>query len=122
GLAVITTAASAPLARLAYLQLATVPAMANAGMNHDPGLPTGTWVVTGVVGFALLLVLVLPLLRRTGSFVDAEQAKSRPGRRAAFQRSGLDLAVVVVAALAYWQLRSYRSPVMDQGGVATVDP
>lgn len=122
GLAVITTAASAPLARLAYLQVASVPAMADAGMNRDPGLPITTWIVTGVVGLALLIVLVSPLLRRTGSFVDAEQAKSRPGRRAAFQRSGLDVAVVVVAALAYWQLRNYRSPVLDQGGVAAVDP
>src|SRR5690606_34734164 len=122
GLAVITTVASAPLARLAYLQVASVPAMDNAGMNRDPGLPVTTWVVTGVVGVALLIVLVAPLLRRTGSFVDAEQAKSRPGRRTAFQRSGLDVAVVAVAALAYWQLRNYKSPVLDQGGVAAVDP
>lgn len=122
GLAVITTAAAAPLARLAYLQVASVPAMQDAGMNRDPGLPVSTWVVTGVVGVALLLVLVAPLMRRTGSFVDAEQAKSRPGRRAAFQRSGLDIAVVAIAALAYWQLRNYRSPVLSTGGVASVDP
>src|SRR5690606_29943018 len=122
GLAVITTAAAAPLARLAYLQVASVPAMQDAGMNRDPGLPVSTWVVTGVVGVALLLVLVAPLMRRTGSFVDAEQAKSRPGRRAAFQRSGLDIAVVAIAALAYWQLRSYESPVLADGGVAQVDP
>lgn len=122
GLGVATAAAAAPLARLAYLNIAAVPEMDQAGMNLDPGLPVGVWVVTGIVGLALVVVLVAPLMRRTGSFVDAEQAKSRPGRRAAFQRSGLDLGVVVLAALAYWQLRTYRSPVLDGGGVASVDP
>ena len=61
-------------------------------------------------------------MRRQTSFVDAEQARSRPGRRAAFQRSGLDIAVLALAALAYWQLKNYKSPVMSEGGVASVDP
>jgi hypothetical protein len=122
GLGVVTTLVAAPLARQAYLLLSSAPVMQQAGLNRDPGLPVATWVVTGIVGLALMVVLVAPLLRRASSFVDAEQAKSRPGRRAAFQRSGLDLAVVVLAALAYWQLRSYRSPVLEGGGVAQVDP
>jgi hypothetical protein len=121
-LGVLTTIIAAPLARQAYLWLSSAPVMRQAGMHRDPGLPAATWVVVGVVGLALVIVLVAPLLRRSSNFVDAEQAKSRPGRRAAFQRSGLDLAVVVLAALAYWQLRSYRSPVLDGGGVAQVDP
>lgn len=122
GLGAITALAAAPLARLAYLQLSSMPLMDQAGMHRDPGLPLATWLVTGVVGLALVVVLVAPLLRRSTTFVDAEQAKSRPGRRAAFQRSGLDVAVVVLAALAYWQLRSYESPVLADGGVAQVDP
>ena len=96
--------------------------MANAGMNVDPGIPPLTWVVTGIVGLILIGVLVAPLLRRQTSFVDAEQARSRPGRRAAFQRSGLDIAVLVLAALAYWQLKNYKSPVLASGSVASVDP
>lgn len=122
GLAAVTAGLAAPLSRLAYLQLASLPAMEDAGLRRDPGIPAGVWIVTGIVGLALLLVLAVPLLKRSGSFVDAEQAKSRPGRRAAFQRSGLDVGVVALAALAYWQLRSYRSPVQASDGVASVDP
>lgn len=121
-LGAITTAVAAPLARLAYLALARTPVMDNAGMAVDPGIPPQTWVVTGVVGLILIAVLVVPLMRRQGTFVDAEQARSRPGRRAAFQRSGLDIAVLALAALAYWQLKNYRSPVLAGGTVAKVDP
>ena len=102
-LGVLTAVIAAPLARLAYLALAQTPIMANGGMNVDPGIPPLTWVVTGIVGFILIVILVAPLMRRQTSFVDAEQARSRPGRRAAFQRSGLDIAVLVLAVLAYWQ-------------------
>lgn len=118
----ITTAVAAPLARLAYLALAETPTMIEAGMAVDPGIPPFTWVVAGVVGLLLIIVLVAPLAKRQGSFVDAEQARSRPGRRAAFQRSGLDIAVLALAGLAYWQLKNYESPVLASGGVATVDP
>jgi len=121
-LGAITTAVAAPLARLAYLALADTPVMVNAGMNVDPGIPPLTWVVAGIVGLILIAILVAPLMKRQGSFVDAEQARSRPGRRAAFQRSGLDVAVLALAGLAYWQLKNYKSPVQAGGGVATVDP
>jgi hypothetical protein len=121
-LGVITTAVAAPLARLAYLALAETEVMTDAGMNVDPGIPPLTWVVAGIVGVILIAVLVAPLMKRQGTFVDAEQARSRPGRRAAFQRSGLDIAVLALAVLAYWQLKNYKSPVLSSGGVATVDP
>lgn len=121
-LGAITTLVAAPLARLSYLALSRAPLMEDAGMNADPGIPPWTWIVAGTVGIALVVVLVAPLLRRSGTFVDAEQARSRPGRRAAFQRSGVDIAVLVLAGLAFWQLTSYESPVIAGGGVAKVDP
>jgi hypothetical protein len=118
----VTAAAAAPLARYAYMALASQDAMARAGMNKDPGLPVWTWAVTGTVGLLLVIILVAPLLRRGGSFIDAEQSRARPGKRAAFQRSGLDVAAVVLAGLAYWQLRSYESPVVTSDGVPRLDP
>jgi hypothetical protein len=121
-LGAITAGVSPWLARYGYQAIASQEVMTRAGMDQDPGLPVWIWTVTGVVGFVLMVVLVAPLLKRTGSFVDSEQARSRPGKRAAFQRSGLDVALVVLAALAYWQLRSYESPVIADGGIARLDP
>ncbi|GIG55367.1 FtsX-like permease family protein [Demequina activiva] len=118
----ITIAASPLLASVAYRALASRDAMARAGMNQDPGIPPLTWAVTGVLGVVLILVMVAPLLRRGASFIEAESAQARPRRGAAFQRGGLDLALLVLAGLAYWQLRSYESPVIADGGVARLDP
>lgn len=121
-LGLLTTALGPPLALGAYSVISRQPALAEAGMNQSPGLPPLVWGVSAVVGLLLVAILVLPLLRRGGTFVDAEQARSRPSGRAAFQRGGVDLALVALAALAYWQLRSYESPVMAGDGVARVDP
>ena len=121
-LAAVTTAAGPPLANVVYRFLSGVGPMEDAGMNRDPGLPTATWVVSGIVGLALLIVLITPLLRRGATFVEGEQARSRPSRATMLQRSGLDLALLVLAVLAYLQLRGHDSPIITQGGVAQVDP
>jgi|GEM_PF-270258 len=122
GLAVVTAAASPFLARALYLALAQTPAMRAAGMDRDPGISPQTWVVAGLAAAVFAVVLVSPLLRRQGTFVDAEAERARPDRKGFLQRSGLDLAVVVLAALAYWQLRQYASPLVRSGAGLAVDP
>ncbi|MCJ7827061.1 MAG: hypothetical protein MUP36_02325, partial [Demequinaceae bacterium] len=121
-LAAFTTSAGPILANVAYRFIARVGAMRDAGMDRDPGLPPLVWIVSGVVGLALLIVLVAPLMRRGVTFVEGEQARSRPSRATSLQRSGLDFALVALAVLAYFRLRGYRSPVMTTGGIASVDP
>src|SRR5450830_910002 len=121
-LAAITTALSPELARRLFLLVAQHSALAEAGMDRDPGIPRLTWYVAGVVGLVFAVVLVSPLLRRATTFVEAEQARARPDRMSAIQRSGLDFAIHVLAGLAYWQLRSYRAPVLGGGTSYRVDP
>ncbi|NLF03942.1 MAG: FtsX-like permease family protein [Actinomycetales bacterium] len=122
GLAVVTAVASPFLARALYLALAGTPAMRDAGMDRDPGLSTQTWVVAALAAAVFAVVLVSPLLRRQGTFIDAEAERTRPDRKGFLQRSGLDLAVVALAALAYWQLRQYASPLVRTGLGLAIDP
>src|SRR5690606_32178168 len=96
GLAIITAVASPFLARGMYLALAQTPAMREAGMNRDPGITPQTWVVAAIGAVVFAVVLISPLLRRQGTFVDAEAERARPDRKGFLQRSGLDLAVVVL--------------------------
>lgn len=118
----LTVAAAAPLARLAYLKLADVDILRNAGFDKDPGLPRGAWFAGAVVAFFLVVIVLAPLTRRSALMVEAEADRARPGKKAAFQRSGLDAAVIVLAGLAFWQLSIYRSPVVSGEGPPRLDP
>ena len=119
---VLTVASAAPAARLAYLTLGDLPILRNAGFNQDPGVPTGAWVAGAIVAVVLIVIVLAPLMRRSALMVEAEADRARPGKKAAFQRSGLDAAVIVLAGLAFWQLSIYRSPVVSGEGPPRLDP
>lgn len=86
------------------------------------GTPWLTWAAAVVVGVLVTIALVSPLLRAPGTFVEGEQERSRPDRRAVVARSGLDLMVLALAATAYWQLSTYRSPLLGSGASLALDP
>lgn len=96
------------LARVVYVVVANQPAMVASGMPIDSGLPPIVVVVGAVTAALFGLVLVAPLVRREGSFHEGEQGNARQQRFSGLQRSGLDVALIVIAAVAYWQLLSYE--------------
>ncbi|WP_199423618.1 ABC transporter permease [Actinotalea solisilvae] len=120
--ALLVAAAGPPLARQVHLLLAGRPAMVAAGVTQDPGLPPAAWLTAAAVALLVAVVLVSPLLRRAGTFLEGEQARARPDRRAVLARSGLDVVLVVLASVAYAQLQGYRSPVAREGATLVVDP
>lgn len=111
---------SAVLARLAYQVVAAQPAMIAARMPADSGLPPVTWIVAAVTACLFVVVLVAPLLRAEGSFHEGEQGGARQQRFSGLQRSGLDVALVVLAGIAYWQLLRYQGS--SAGSAFGVDP
>lgn len=121
------TAALAPLlARLVYRALAVQPPMVAAGMPPDSGLPPLGWYIAAGVSFLFVIVLVAPLLRRSPAFgaaegAAAERGRGRQRRASGIMRSGLDLGLVVLAGVVYWQLQAYRTPVGD-GASLSIDP
>lgn len=121
GVALVTTLVSPWLAGLLFQGITSVGPLARAGLHHDPGHPPILWITCVVSSFVLATVLLGPLLRRRGSAVDAEQRLVRQDGRGGLARSGADLALLVLAGLAVWQLSSYRSPV-DQAGPGRLDP
>jgi FtsX-like permease family len=84
----------------------------------------GTWrdalgaaLVVAVIAAAAMLVPVL----RSGPSV----ARARRGRQAAIAgatRAGADLALIVLAVLAGWQLRRYSAVTATGGAAASIDP
>jgi ABC-type antimicrobial peptide transport system permease subunit len=121
-LGVITAAVSPLLANLVYRALAAQPAMVSAGMPGDAGLPALTWATAAGISLLFVIVLVVPLIRQGRTFVDAEQSRGRQRAASGLMRSGLDIGFVIIAAIAYWQLRSYHSPVSSTSVSIAVDP
>ncbi|MDQ0371913.1 FtsX-like permease family protein [Cellulomonas humilata] len=121
GVALVATLVSPWLAGLLFQAITSLGPLAEAGLHHDPGRPPTLWITCAAASFVLAGVLLGPLLRRRGSVVDAEQQLVRQDRRGGLARSGADLALLVLAGLAVWQLRAYRSPVVDAGS-GRLDP
>lgn len=120
GIAVLTTALAPFVARALYGAVVAQPVLASAGLDHDPGLPLHLLVTCAAAAALFAAVLLAPLLRRPTSVVDDEQQLVRQEGRGSFARSGLDLALVALAGVAFWQLRVYRSPVVEGGGIDPV--
>lgn len=118
---VVTAGVSPLLARLVYQLVATQPAMLAAGMPRDAGLPPIAFESAAAVSILFVAVLLAPLLARSDTFAEGEQKKVRQKRASGLMRSGLDVGLVILAGVVYWQLQSYRSPV---GGTASlsIDP
>ncbi|GAB3607643.1 ABC transporter permease [Conyzicola nivalis] len=120
-IAVATAAATPPLASLAYRLLATQPTMVAAGMPPDAGIPPLTWLISAGIAVVFVLVLLAPLIRGDVSFAEGAQAAGRQRLVSGVARSGIDVALVVLAGIAYWQLQAYRTPVQESATL-TVDP
>lgn len=117
----VTVAVSVPAARYAFRAVTEVPALADAGFHRDPGMPPGAWIAAGIVGLLLVVLLSAPLLRRSHRLVEAEHTRARPGR-AGLQRAGIDVALLAVAGVAFWQLTVYTPPPASAGAVPRIDP
>lgn len=115
GVAAGATLVAPWLAGLVYRAVTSVRVLRDAGLHVDPGLPASLWFTCVLASVLLAAVLLAPSLRRRVSAVDSEQQEVRQDRRQLLARSGVDLAVVVVAGVALWQLLQQGSPVLDGG-------
>ncbi|WDZ83138.1 FtsX-like permease family protein [Micromonospora cathayae] len=112
-----------PLATAALRQADRIPALSAVSLRLDPRLDALTWAVTVVVAAGCAVAMLAPNLRRGASYVADQASRSRPGRRGAAQRAGVDVVLVVVALLGWYQLRSYASPLTGgTGGDLGIDP
>ncbi|MCK2219889.1 FtsX-like permease family protein [Actinomadura sp. ATCC 31491] len=103
--------------------VSALPWIRSAGVRLTPSADLGTFLVSFAVALAAAGLLALPALagaRRT--YVEEQAARGRGGR-GLVERAGADLALLVVAGLAIWQLRRYGAPVtVTAGGGLGIDP
>jgi hypothetical protein len=109
-------ARAGPLARAGL-----VPA--GSGLNLTGGVPAGAWLAGLAVAAGCAVIMALPWLRRPQSALRLRVAAGRQPPVTGAVLAGADLALVVLAVLAGWQLARYQAPVAaGVDGVLGVDP
>ncbi len=81
--------------------------LAEIGLDLEPQVTAAAYLLAAVAGAGCIVALVVPALGAARSLVEAQSSRGRQQRRGVAQRAGLDLALLVVAAIGFWQLRHY---------------
>ncbi|MFC0557095.1 FtsX-like permease family protein [Planotetraspora thailandica] len=101
-----------------------IPWIQASGVRLSPATDATSFLVAAAVALASAVLLALPALRGARrTYVEEQSARGRGDRQGLIQRAGADIALLVVAALAIWQLGRYGAPVTSTaGGGLGVDP
>ena len=122
-LVVVPAVLAAPwIAALLVAAVGLNPALQEVGLAAPPPGPA-TFAVAGITGLVAFVALVLPTLAGGISIAGVRAAAGRQAGRTLPQRLGLDLALVLLAAIALVQLRLYGAPITRNArGTLGVDP
>lgn len=94
--------------------------LADIGLRLEPHVSASAYALAAGAGAVCVAALVLPAL------LAGRAAVARGRRRVPLahfaQRTHLDLVLVALALLAYWQLRRYRAVLVDNRGGLEIDP
>lgn len=113
-LAVLAATVAPWLARAVFVRLAATGGLDAAGLHAPAGVPVPVWVACAVVAVVLAVALVAPSWHTSGS--------SSAAAHAGLVRSGADLALVALGAVALWQLLDYGAPLTRGAQGARLDP
>ena len=116
-LCVLSSAAGGVLGVL----LARLVASGTSGGDTGGGPTGGAWLAAVAVAVGGVVIMLVPAL----STVAPGAARARRGRQAAISgvsRAGADLALIVLAVIAGWQLRHYSAVSAGANGNFGIDP
>ncbi len=121
-LAVPAVVAGPWLAALSLRALNHVGPLAEIGLELEPRVGLLSYVLALVAGALCAAGLAAPALR-SAAVATTVREQGRPAERGIVRRAGLDLVLVGLAALGYWQLRRYQGPVVESlRGRLGIDP
>ncbi len=102
--------------------LNTVGPLAEIGLEIDPTVAPEAFVLAGVAGGLALIAMSLPAYRSAREFKDTKKAQ-RQATQTAGQRFGIDLALLALAFVVFWQLETIGEQIAARvGGQFGVDP
>lgn len=93
--------------------LNVVGPLTSIDLELDPRVTTAGYLLSAISAVACVVALVLPAYLAARSFIDARASRGRQMTSGIAQRGGIDLALLVVAVIGYWQLRRYGAPITE---------
>jgi hypothetical protein len=123
-LVALPAAVVGPLLGTSIVPLVSRLHLAGTGALRLPaGSPLTAWVAGIVVAAGCALIIALPWLRRPESPITQRAARGRPRSASTILSAGADVALVLLAIVAGWQLAHYAAPVSTGvSGAIGVDP
>jgi FtsX-like permease family len=117
----VPTVVIAPwLAAAALRALNYAGPLADIGLRVEPQVSGSAYALAAGAALVCIAALVLPVLRAGRSAVVQERRRLPLARFA--QRTHLDLVLVALALLGYWQLRHYHGTLVENRGALEIDP
>jgi len=120
----IPAAIAAPyLATVVLRAMNVVGPLAEINLAINPVVTRTSFIIAGVAALGCLVALTFPAFRSARQFGDVRASRSRETSRSIVQRAGLDLALILVAVVGFWQLRRFGAPITEtvQGRLG-IDP
>jgi len=97
--------------------------LASIGLTIDPSVTRTSYGLAFLAAAGCIAALAIPAHRAAGSFSDVHLGRSRQGTRSVLQTAGIDLALLLAAGVAFWQLRTFGVQITTRGrGWLEVDP
>ncbi len=120
----VSAAALAPFLALGVVALLdAIGPTAGLGLAGSATIGIAAIVATTISSLGCVVALALPTVAASASPALARSGEARSARTSLAERLGLDLALVVVAGVALWQLRLYGAPLTrDPSGTLAIDP
>ncbi|WP_204074433.1 FtsX-like permease family protein [Planotetraspora phitsanulokensis] len=118
-LVALPCAVAAPFLAPVLLQLTSA-----TDVRLSPPSTAAMLAVSAAVALACAVLLALPAIRSTRrTYIEERGSRGRGARQGILQRAGADVVLLVLAALAIWQMRHYGAPVTSTaGGGLGIDP
>ena len=97
--------------------------LASISLPVNPEVTRDAYALAFVSAFGCVLALGLPMLQSARTFVQARASRGRQASQGLAQRAGIDVLLLIIAVLAYWQLSRYRGTITQtvQGRLG-IDP
>ena len=97
--------------------------LADAGLVIEPRVTVDAYVAAAAASIVCFAALVLPQLRSSRQFATVHGSLARGETASIGQRLGIDVALLAVAGLGFWQLRQYGAPLTRSvQGTLGLDP